>query len=153
MQVVINGYLQPSTEGLQPDTKFFEQEQDARARQRMPTGAAMPDDTQPIRLAVGNQTIVLPPGEVVIVGRGRAGANTPQADVDLSMFNAEDNGVSRLHVKFIRRGQLVLISDLNSTNGTYLNGHRLIAGSERLIRDADHLRIGLLNIIVQFGHS
>ncbi len=59
-----------------------------------------------------------------ILGRGDPTLGL-QDFIDLSQFNAEQHGVSRKHC-VLRRGenQLVII-DLQSTNGCYLNGDRM----------------------------
>jgi adenylate cyclase len=59
---------------------------------------------------------------------------------------AEDNtvslaieGVSRHHAKILRRGDQVVLIDLNSLNGTYVNNQRVV---ERVLSDRDEIRLG-----------
>jgi predicted component of type VI protein secretion system len=47
-------------------------------------------------------------------------------DIDLSAHKAFENGVSRLHATIKIGGELT-ITDLGSSNGTYINGERLEA--------------------------
>jgi pSer/pThr/pTyr-binding forkhead associated (FHA) protein len=54
--------------------------------------------------------------EPVIVGRDR------QVKV-----NIEDEGVSRRHFIIVRDGEAYVIKDLNSRNGTWVAGHRVVA--------------------------
>jgi pSer/pThr/pTyr-binding forkhead associated (FHA) protein len=59
-------------------------------------------------------------------------------------FGGADQGVSRRHAE-IRRGEDTLtLVDLGSTNGTHLNGQRLIPHQPRVLRDGDEIRMGKL---------
>ncbi len=51
-------------------------------------------------------------------------------------------GVSRYHLKIDREGEQYTISDLASTNGTYLNGTRLEPYRAQTVRRGDEVRIG-----------
>lgn len=53
----------------------------------------------------------------------------------------ELEGVSRMHAKLIRKGDNVYIVDLNSTNGTILNGRRLESGKEYRVRPGSMVAI------------
>jgi pSer/pThr/pTyr-binding forkhead associated (FHA) protein len=66
--------------------------------------------------------------------------------VDLSPYNAYANGVSRLHavIKLIE-DQIVLV-DLGSSNGTYLNGNRLLPYDETTVSHGDVVYLGKLKI-------
>ena len=70
--------------------------------------------------------------------------------VDLSAFGAEGMGVSRLHIRIRRKGILLYVADLDSTNGTHLNGRKLIPDGDRVLRDGDELYLGRLCIRVRF---
>ena len=80
---------------------------------------------------------------------GRLSDNQPiEPDVDLSPFKAFDNGVSRLHavIKNIE-GSAVLI-DLGSSNGTYVNGIRIMPNVEQRLRHGDIIALGKLKMQV-----
>jgi pSer/pThr/pTyr-binding forkhead associated (FHA) protein len=53
---------------------------------------------------------------------------------------AEDSFVSHLHARFFNRENKIWIEDLGSTNGTYLNTHRLAQPAP--LRSGDRLRMG-----------
>jgi pSer/pThr/pTyr-binding forkhead associated (FHA) protein len=108
---------------------------------------------QGIVFIVNGQEVILNAGSKVIVGRGDPLSSTPQPDVDLGPFGAETLGVSRHHVELNWRNGLIYIADVGSTNGTLLNGQRLIAGVERILRDNDELMIGHLRTLVRFVNS
>ena len=63
-------------------------------------------------------------------------------DLDLSPHQAYAAGVSRIHAILKRDGKRVTIMDLGSSNGTYVNGKRLTANSERLLNHGDVVALG-----------
>jgi len=71
-------------------------------------------------------------------------------DVDLNTYNATEKGVSRRHASIIRRDGALHLVDLESPNGTYLNGQKLIPHQSRVLRDGDDIRLGHLVLRVTF---
>lgn len=65
------------------------------------------------------------------LGIGRATAN------DICI---EDTFASGRHARLYDREGVVYIEDMNSTNGTYVNGRRL--GAQQVLRPSDRIRIG-----------
>ena len=57
----------------------------------------------------------------------------------------DDPSVSRLHARVEKIGDSLVLSDLNSTNGVYLNGIRLKPNEQRDIEIGDEIRFGSLN--------
>lgn len=49
-------------------------------------------------------------------------------------------GVSRRHMRFLRRPEIVILEDLGSTNGTLLNGHAIDRPVE--LKDGDEIEVG-----------
>ncbi len=58
----------------------------------------------------------------------------------LDLVLGEDKEVSRVHAILEHLGGRWLLADLESTNGTFVGGERLLAG--RWLRDGDRIRIG-----------
>lgn len=56
-----------------------------------------------------------------------------------------DCSVSRIHAKFDRQGDKILLTDMNSTNGTYKNGLRMQPQETVEIEPGDEIRFGTLN--------
>lgn len=54
-------------------------------------------------------------------------------------FQLSDNSISRQHCKFVKTDGSYKVVDLNSTNGTFVNGRRV---SEKLLREGDTVTIG-----------
>lgn len=65
------------------------------------------------------------------------GKNREQAD-----FVLEDHSVSRLHARFTLRDDIVYLTDLNSTNGTYKNGIRLEPNELTMLEAEDEIAFG-----------
>ncbi len=76
---------------------------------------------------------------------GRVSEGQPvMPDVDLSPYHAYAGGVSRMHALIRRDGQRVVIMDLGSANGTFVNGKRLMPNVERLLTHGDVIALGKL---------
>lgn len=56
-----------------------------------------------------------------------------------------DNSVSRIHARFDRQDGKLLLTDMNSTNGTYKNGLRMQPQETVEIEPGDEIRFGNLN--------
>ncbi len=59
----------------------------------------------------------------------------------------DEKSISRMHAKFFRDGNRIYISDLNSTNGTFRNGMRLMPNASEIIEPGDEIRLGKLKFI------
>jgi hypothetical protein len=78
---------------------------------------------------------------------GRISEGQPiMPDIDLSPYYAYANGVSRLHAVVKREGEQVILMDLGSSNGTYLNGKRMTPNSEQNLNHGDVVMFGKLKI-------
>jgi K+-sensing histidine kinase KdpD len=92
-------------------------------------------------------------GEVVL-GRGPTSAT----DIDLSEFDAAKLGVSREHLKLRPTGTRLFVIDLESTNGTYRNGHPVGVKNPEGLNHGDTLSLGRLQFTVRIierptGHT
>lgn len=65
-------------------------------------------------------------------------------------FQILDKGVSRAHAEIFRVGEMVFIRDLNSRNGTLVNGETI---KEELLREGDLVRIGSTQIVFESTRS
>lgn len=83
---------------------------------------------------------------------GRADLNkgiTPE--VDLGPDGGFDAGVSRRHAVLHQRDGSVLVEDLGSANGTFVNGRKLAPQAEVALRSGDELMCGTLILKVEIG--
>ena len=70
--------------------------------------------------------------------------STQQPDMDLSLYDALEKGVSRIHAAIECSEDAVVITDLGSTNGTFLNTQQLISDQPHILHDRDEIRFGKL---------
>src|SRR4028118_1725004 len=59
--------------------------------------------------------------------------------VDDNAIHIDDGSVSGRHAELVRSGEDYILRDLNSTNGTRVNGKRI---TEQALKDGDKLRLG-----------
>lgn len=59
----------------------------------------------------------------------------------------DEQSISRRHVKFSRENGRICMTDLNSTNGTFKNGMRLLPNTSELLEPGDEIRLGKLKFI------
>jgi hypothetical protein len=95
-----------------------------------PEGA---DDWEP-RLRV-EQAMGMRGGDEYDVGDGALLGRGTSAEIRL-----EDPFASSRHARIVRQGDVLVIEDLDSTNGTYLNGDRL--DGPQPLHPGDRIRIG-----------
>ena len=69
---------------------------------------------------------------------------------DLTSIGAYHHGVSRQHCALRRDGSRLIVTDLNSMNGTYLNGERLIPWRDYVVGDGARLILGTLHVTIYF---
>lgn len=80
---------------------------------------------------------------------GRISEGQPiMPDIDLSPYQAYASGVSRLHAVLKRDNGRIILMDLGSSNGTYLNAKRLNPNSEQALEHGDIIALGKLKIQV-----
>jgi len=80
---------------------------------------------------------------------GRLSEGQPiMPDIDLTPYQAYASGVSRLHAVVKRDSERVLVMDLGSSNGTYVNGRRINPHVEESLNHGDILALGKLKIQV-----
>lgn len=80
-------------------------------------------------------SIITPVSEVELRGGSLLVGRLPECDVMI-----DDGLVSRMHARISVRDNAVIVEDLHSTNGVYLNGVRITHSA--LLREGDRLLIG-----------
>jgi hypothetical protein len=115
-----------------------------------------PESSLVLRLRDTDQVYTIRPQEFrheLVVGRGDGGTMKP--DIDLAIHNASDKGVSRLHLslRFNVKHNTLSASDMNSANGSFINGQRLHPQEIRVLHHGDELRLGRMKFLVEFQHG
>jgi pSer/pThr/pTyr-binding forkhead associated (FHA) protein len=100
-----------------------------------------------LQLLPSGVCVTLDLAQPTMLGRGQL---PDGALYDLTPFQAVQHGVSRHHCLLLRRNSHLLITDLESLNGTFINGRRLVPRREYVLRHGDRLVLGSLHILVSF---
>lgn len=95
------------------------------------------------------ERLVMKESQPVILGRSDMRTRYVP-DVDLTPYGALDRGVSREHSRLNLEGDHLYITDLDSTNGTFLSGKKLDPNVPTLIRKGDELLLGRLAVQILF---
>jgi hypothetical protein len=135
----------------QPIEAYPETLEITRRPHLLPAGAA---DPTPLSASAQVLLQVLPSGVCIkrelcgplILGRG----DLPDL-IDLTGYNAMQHGVSRRHCVLQPEGGHLTVTDLDSSNGTYLNDQRLVPHQPYFLTDGDRLILGTLHLILSFG--
>jgi hypothetical protein len=105
--------------------------------------------------AVQSSTVGLDVWRVTVLGRADA-LSAFHPDLDFAPFGAVRYGVSRRHALIRPGDQMLYLIDQNSTNGTWVNGQRLLPGRDFPLTDGDVIELGALRMtlrIVQYPNE
>ncbi len=83
----------------------------------------------------GGETVRIRPGEVLSIGRS--------AESDLQLL---DLGVSRFHCVIEDQADALVVTDLNSMNGTFVNGERV---KRQALAEGDAISVGTVELSVE----
>lgn len=103
-----------------------------------------------IRLRIGPEKRVVEMSleKPILIGRGDADSNIfPEIDVTDDI--APDKSVSRRHAVITKAENQVIVEDVGSINGTYVNGKRLASHNPEPLNNGDTLQCGKLLIEVE----
>ena len=109
---------------------------------------------QTVRLTAG------PPAQLVLADKG-VSLNLPNrpalvigrtygdaiVDIDLEPYEASKWGVSRQHARLTRQNGQWLLDDLNSLNGTFVNGKPVKHGSAVPLKNGDKIRLSQMTLV------
>lgn len=87
-------------------------------------------------------------GKDLLIGRATRDGEYP--DIDLGRDGGYDAGVSRRHAMISIRDGVCMLTDLSSSNGTFVNGRRLSPHQPVALRNGDELKFGTLLLRVEF---
>jgi pSer/pThr/pTyr-binding forkhead associated (FHA) protein len=120
---------------------------------RPPTGQLSPPWRLLLQIEAENRTTVgLQLTERIIVGRADS-EHEDSIGLDMTPYNAASNGVSRIHAAFEYKDGAIYVEDLESTNGTRINGFQLTPNQLYRLRDGDELEFGRARLVVRFVRS
>ena len=102
-----------------------------------------------LELAESGERLIVENQNRIVIGRSSShSVRTP--DIDLAPYHAFSKGVSSLHASIFRADDCVNISDLGSTNGTYLNREGLIPHQAYSLHNGDLIYLGQMAVRIYF---
>jgi len=82
---------------------------------------------------------------------GRFSRSKPRGNhIDLAPFGARDKGVSRIHAQLHMEDDNLYITDLDSTNGTFLDGVKLLPHQNHKVRQGSEILLGRMHMQVMY---
>ena len=87
-------------------------------------------------------------GDIVI---GSNAAADTDLDVNLAYLDGYERGVSRRHILLRPSRERLYVIDLNSTNGTSVNGMPSPVGEAHALRDSDLLTLGRMHLQIKIA--
>lgn len=110
---------------------------------------ASADDSLLLRVANAPMSIKIDPQAQTVLGRANP-QRKHQPDVDLSAFKAFERGVSSIHAMIDQQQGNFVLADLDSSNGTFINGERLAPRQVGILHNGDEIRLGNLFARIYF---
>lgn len=100
------------------------------------------------RIGAAKRQVEAPLEKVLHVGRVDPSANI-FPEIDLTDDDVVNKCVSRRHARILRQDNRVVVEDLGSVNGTFINGNRLAPYLPEILNDGDILQLGKLLIEIK----
>ncbi|MBN1287226.1 MAG: FHA domain-containing protein [Anaerolineae bacterium] len=135
---------------LNIETKTFTDEDlDVPVRESAGTATFEPEHAVRIEVAGMNPLVTYPSPEITFGRSDPVSGVAP--DVDLTPFAAYRMGVSRNHAAIRAETNRLYLRDLDSSNGTFLNGQRLVPHQPYILHNGDEVRLGRMVMRIYFG--
>ena len=122
--------------------------------------ARFPDET----VAVASETATpntapLKPAKFTITLRARAFEIRAESDTRITVGRTHDNAliienssVSSVHAAFTTSANgTIFVSDLGSSNGTFVNGVQIVMGEKTIVKSGDRLRLGDIEVTLEIN--
>lgn len=94
----------------------------------------VPGNAEPYHITIEDEAVI---------GRGE------EVALDLSAYEAIEKGVSRQHVAIINRNDHLIVTDLDTANGSMINEKRMIPNQAYHLANDDVLILGTLKLLVR----
>lgn len=114
-------------------------------------GGSVFTDDMVLRIEIegGATPMLVYPKQEIILGRRDPNTGT-LPDVDMTAYSGYRMGVSRTHASMRLQDKQLNLSDRGSSNGTFLNGTRLVAHRPYPVKDGDEIRLGQMVLKIFF---
>ena len=127
---------------------------------KMSIKARFPDET----VAVASETATpntapLKPAKFTITLRAKAFEIRAESDTRITVGRTHDNAliienssVSSVHAAFTTSANgTIFVSDLGSSNGTFVNGVQIVMGEKTIVKSGDRLRLGDIEVTLEIN--
>ncbi len=129
----------------EPASNINEPSQKTDPSASLSSASILPDETVGLLVIEANRMIHLRGHSEYTIGR--ITEDQPIVpDVDLSEFKAYLQGVSRLHASLKIGEQRISIRDLGSSNGTRVNGQKIVPNVDYPLKHGDAIALGKMKI-------
>jgi pSer/pThr/pTyr-binding forkhead associated (FHA) protein len=108
-----------------------------------------PPESISLLVLESKQEIILTGSSTYSLGRSSEG-QAEGLDIDLAPFSAYEKGVSRKHAQITIQEDGVHITDANSSNGTQINGIKIVPERSYRLNSGDVLYFGQLKVQILF---
>ncbi len=116
---------------------------------RLPSPGTMRlTSTWRLRWRIGEETVIMAVEDRVVIGRSMEGDTS--IGFDLTPHGAYHFGVSRMHAIMTMNDGFLYLEDLNSTNGTRINGFQVTPKQKYRLRDGDEIEFARLRTTIKF---
>jgi hypothetical protein len=109
----------------------------------------IPEDGLVILIQGYDEPIIVEKVQRIVLGRD-VRADDFSRVVDLAKYEAMDKGISRKHAMLASVSGIYYLNDMASTNGTWLNGNRLMAFRSHELKPGDWVKLGNLQMRIYF---
>lgn len=89
-----------------------------------------------------------PGTEAYVIGRSDS-TSSYQPDIDVYQHGGQQKGVSRRHAVLMRYRGVIHLMDLESVNGTFINGHRLSPNTPYPFSTGDQVSLANLEVVIK----
>jgi hypothetical protein len=135
----------PTTRRIDKTFELSEELREQITREHVPPPFGMS-----LYILISGETVALCKEREFFLGRAEE-ASSPTV-IDLSDFEAFEKGVSRRHaiIKVINDNYVLI--DNNSSNGTWLNGDRLLPNNPHILTSGSVIQLGRLKLVAVFSN-
>ncbi len=103
-----------------------------------------------LQVKIGEAAVMMNISDNMLIGRSIDGEDASTYALDLTPYEAYQNGISRQHAIITQHDGGLYIEDLGSTNGTRINGFQLTARRKYRLRDGDEVEFARLRTVLKF---
>jgi hypothetical protein len=122
----------------------------SRRTHQQETRSGLPDWSVHLQIRGLSERLKFVESTEVILGRSDL-VSERETYIDLGRYGGRQRGVSRQHAVLRFATGQVMLTDLNSLNGTSINFNKLEPNRPYLLHSGDRIMVGALSIVIEFN--